>query len=69
MDADGLPFGCLLISERRAPSVTPQMIDASLPHLSVSERSDLMQHYLGNITWPEVCKATGVDYDELPTTV
>ena len=26
----------------------------------------LMKHYLGNITWEELCIATGIDFHKLP---
>jgi hypothetical protein len=68
-DADGMPFGCLLITEEKPPNITKQMIENSLPHLTEDERSDVMRHYLGGITWRRACEATGIDYDTLPVTV
>lgn len=41
----------------------------ALPHLSPADRSALMDHYWGCVTWRDLCAAVGVDFDELPSSV
>ena len=64
----GGAYFCWIVAgggDPRAPSI----IECSLPHLSTSERCELMAHYLGCIIWKDLCQATGVDYSGLPGTV
>lgn len=63
--AGGIPFGCLVISEQPIAAVSDAVIRESLPHLAPAGRLALMQNYLGNITWSDACKATGVDSKSL----
>jgi hypothetical protein len=67
-DAEGVPFGCLVISEHPIAAISDTVIRESLPHLDPAGRSALLQNYLGNITWREACHATGVDFSSLPET-
>jgi hypothetical protein len=39
---------------------SPKCIASSLPHLSESERQEMMQHYLGFTTWRKVVEAFGL---------
>ena len=57
-------FACLVIAE----STSLRLPDPrrSWPHLREDQRSSLMRHFLGVVTWREVCAATAVDYDSLP---
>jgi hypothetical protein len=65
--AVGKNFACLLMSE--APvAVTNAQIADGLPHFTPIERENLLQHYLGNITWRQACNATGVAFSALPDT-
>jgi hypothetical protein len=62
-------YGLLLVVESKAgiPSISEMLID-SLPHLNSDDRSSLATHYLGAITWREVCTATDLDFSKLPDT-
>ena len=59
-------FAVALIDEKGDFKLTSEMIDNSLPHLSVDERKNLVSHYLGSTTWKRVCEATGIDFAALP---
>lgn len=63
------PFAVLLIAEDNFDPLTPGIINISLPHFSSEERQTLMQHYLGCLTWRQVCDSVGVPYESLPDTV
>ena len=64
--AGGKRYAVLLIAEQHE-DVGPTLA-ASLPHLAEYERPALQQHYLGCVLWPDVCAATGIDYQDLPDT-
>lgn len=53
--ANDKPFAVLLIAEDNFDPLTPEIISISLPHFSSEERQTLMQHYLGCLTWRQVC--------------
>lgn len=59
-------FGVMLVVETRMELDLNTLSRASFPHLSEDERSALESHYLGTVTWRDVCAATGVEYAALP---
>ncbi|UCE67517.1 MAG: hypothetical protein JSU85_05750 [Candidatus Zixiibacteriota bacterium] len=61
-------FAAVVISESRIDPVTPEVIEKGLPHFSPDERQELAGHYLGNILWKDICRATNILYDDLPLT-
>jgi hypothetical protein len=68
--SQGRAWGSLLISETLTPEGTDAALDRVLssgaPHLAAAQRDELHAHYLGNITWPRACDATGLDPAVLP---
>jgi len=62
-------YALILIDEEGNYQLEESMFIASLPHFSSEERTELRKHYLGNITWKQVCIATGINYSELPNTI
>lgn len=62
-------YGVLLVVESKTgvPSISEMLAD-SLPHLNSDDRSSLATHYLGAITWREVCEAADLDLSTLPDT-
>ena len=67
--AAGREFGVFVIGEEEIPEATLGSSEVGLPHLSTSERAELMSHYLGTLTWSQVCDVTGIDYTSLPRNV
>jgi hypothetical protein len=67
--AAGRKFGVLVISEQEISEPALGNSEAGLPHLTTDERAELMTHYLGCLTWRQVCGATGVDFESLPRNV
>jgi len=65
--AAGKNFACLLMSEAPVTITSAQIADG-LPHFTPIERENLLQHYLGNVTWRQACNATGVCFSALPDT-
>lgn len=61
-------FAVMTISEEPIEQLDAAAVEQSLPHLSPREREELMCHDLGNTTWRELCQATGLDFEELPST-
>jgi len=61
-------WAVLMMAEDDVPDLTSSSLEDSLPHLSVQERQDLNDHYLGAVTWRSVCEATGLDFQQLPNT-
>lgn len=61
-------FAVVVIAENEIGALSQEVIDTSLPHFSPKERTDLMRHYLGCLTWKEVCVAVNVPYESLPDT-
>jgi hypothetical protein len=57
-----------MISEQTIATISDTVIRESLPHLDPADRSARLQNYLGNITWREACRATGLDFSSLPET-
>ncbi len=62
-------FAVLVIAEDPIDPLSMEVIDVSLPHFSVEERQQLMQHYLGCLTWNQVCTSVNFPYENLPDTV
>lgn len=62
-------YALILIDEEGKYQLDRSVLTTSLPHFSPEERTELRKHYLGNITWKQVCKATGIIYSELPNTI
>jgi hypothetical protein len=67
--ANGREFGVLLIAEEPFRDSALGDIRVGFPHLSHDERPELMTHYLGWITWRQLCMATDSDFGALPTNV
>jgi hypothetical protein len=61
-------FAVLVVSESKINPIKGEIIDKSLPHYSPGERQELFSHYLGNILWKDLCKETGIPYEDLPIT-
>ena len=62
-------FGVFVIGEEEISETAMGSSEVGLPHLNTAERVELMSHYLGTLTWSEVCEVTGVDYRSLPRNV
>jgi len=67
--AAGRPFGVLVISESGEDPISPATFTTGLPHLPEGERTRLREHYLGCVSWHAVCRAVGIEYERLPSTV
>lgn len=65
----GREYGVLVISEEDVPEAAFGDPASGLPHLSIADRSELMSHFVGCVTWSDVCAATGVDFRSLPRNV
>ncbi len=62
--ADDRNFAVLLIAERLlSVEDAEKLIQDGLPHLSVREQAALARHYLGCVTWSEVCDRTDLRGD------
>ena len=66
--AAGREFGVFVIGEEEIPETALGSSEAGLPHLNTAGRAELMSHYLGTLTWSQVCQVTGIDYRSLPRT-
>ena len=62
-------FAVVVIAEENIGSLSQEVIITSLPHFSPGDRQALMRHYLGCLTWRQVCKAVNIPYESLPNTV
>jgi len=60
--AQGRRYAVLLLGEQQTP-VGREEIVAGLPHMTELESSFLSQHYLGCVTWQQVCKASCLTID------
>lgn len=61
-------YGVLLVVEDPIPFDVKKEALVGLPHLSKEEVDEISNHYLGCLTWREVCHDTGVSFSELPDT-
>lgn len=69
----GRRYGALLIVEAVEGTNDFKPTDHSfladdLPHYSDAERDFLARHFIGSVTWADVCGATGLDFAKLPDT-
>jgi len=71
--ARGRRYGVLLILENNfdVPDLDQQSfcaryLDDALPHYSKHEREFLARHFLGALSWKDVCHTTGVPFENLP---
>ena len=64
--AGNKPFGVFLVDEKGDYQIDRVEIRNSLPHFTQQDQDSLMQHFLGTITWRQLCEATGLNYDNLP---
>ena len=67
--ARGREYAVIVIGEERIADRDLGDPSVGLPHLTTSERRDLMAHFLGCLTWRQVCDKTGLDYGSLPRNV
>lgn len=67
--AAGREFGVLVISEDPLDAKALGDPEKGLPHLPSAERAELMTHYLGCVTWRQVCSATGIPFESLPRNI
>jgi hypothetical protein len=49
-------------------TITPAVLESSLPHRTVDERADLSQCFLRVTTWKLVCQRFTIDFGKLPNT-
>lgn len=63
LDATDVPPAWL---DRCATTVKPDVLEASLPHRTETERAAISNSYLGVTTWQAVCEALAVPYEGLP---
>lgn len=69
VQSSGQPFAQLLITEEPTSELPSTTVVDSLPHLSADQRSELLNHYAGAVTWRNLCSTVGLDYEALPDTV
>lgn len=67
--ATGREYGVLVISEEPLEEKALGDPARGFPHMTHEDRSELMAHYLGNVTWAQVCTATGIAFDSLPRNI
>ncbi|MEZ5293426.1 MAG: DUF429 domain-containing protein [Vicinamibacterales bacterium] len=67
--AKGRAYGVVVVGEDRPAEADFGDPAVGLRHLAPAERANLMAHYLGFVTWRQLCRETGVDYDALPSRV
>ena len=66
--ANGKHYAVVLIEEN-STILSSDIFYKSLPHKTQQESDLLMSHYLGSITWKDICGNTGLDYDSLPNDI
>jgi hypothetical protein len=59
-------YAVLVVAEQPPEPLTEDTVGDSLPHFSAEERDELLRHYLGAITWSDLCRAVGIDFSTLP---
>lgn len=64
----GKAFGVILISEELIQFDLEKEAQKGLPHFSKDEIDDIIRHYLGNITWKDVCDVNGISFSDIPNT-
>ena len=68
--SSGRRYGALLIVEGKddfKPAGSRFLAD-DLPHYTEAQRDFLVRHFIGSVTWADVCGATGLDFARLPET-
>ena len=58
----------LIVEDDSDLGLATETIDDSVPHRSDAAREDLARHFLGAISWAEVCEALGIEVSSLPHT-
>jgi hypothetical protein len=67
-------YGAILIVEDEkdfVPANTDELLNflrPALPHFNDLEAAFLAKHFLGQMTWRQVCDATALDFEQLPNT-
>jgi hypothetical protein len=61
-------FAVLLVGPDGCSDVTAVDLKPSWPHLDERSRDELLARFLGITSWRELCRVTGLAYDELPIT-
>lgn len=64
--ASGREYAVMVLSEQDIGLLSEQILAESLPHFGPVDRDRLMCHYLGCITWADVCKTTNIPFSGLP---
>jgi hypothetical protein len=60
--AKGKRYGVLLAAEKHI-DISPSAIVQGLPHMSEPERRFLGEHYLGCVTWTDLCREAHLTFD------
>src|SRR5208337_3514518 len=60
--ANGKRYGVIVAAEKHI-DVSSEEIKRGLPHMNQSERAFLAGHYLGCITWKQICQEGGLSLD------
>jgi hypothetical protein len=61
-------FAVLLIGPDNCQAPDDETLVKGWPHLDVAAQNRLLDHFLGAVSWRQVCSAVDVDYDSLPVT-
>lgn len=62
--------GVLLAVEDRIPDLDVKLIvERGCPHLDRTQQQVLCRRFLGQITWRELCRRTGIEWASLPDTI
>jgi hypothetical protein len=59
----------LLVTEAPITELTDHVIRAGTPHLDAQARRALLEHYLGQTTWHQLCNCLRVPFVDLPETI
>ncbi|MGO9960804.1 MAG: hypothetical protein ACLP50_33310 [Solirubrobacteraceae bacterium] len=62
--------GVLLAVEQVIPNLdVEKLVGRGCPHLDEAERKALIDRFLGQATWRELCRTTGVEWASLPSAI
>ncbi len=64
----GKQFAVLLIGPDNCQAPEDETLTKGWPHPDVPAQNRLLDHFLGAVSWRQVCSAVDVDYDSLPGT-
>ncbi len=64
----GREYAVLLVGPEGTRGPSDGELRRGWPHLAKDLQDDLLAHYLGTVSWQDVCRATGLNYDDLPVT-